>query len=94
MNLGPDFPTTGDCGDLGEYVAVPGGSASKAGWFITKLAQNWLNGSVVNRGVVFMAYPEYDNPVPPGRLLAVFGSSENTAQFPAMPPRLHLTYER
>ncbi len=92
VNLGPDFPQTFNCGDTGEYVAAPGGSASKPGWFITKLAQNWIDGSAANRGVVFMAYPEYDNPNPPGRLLAVFGSSEATPQFPAMPPRLRVTY--
>lgn len=94
VNLGPDFPTTGNCGDTGEYVAAPGGSASKPGWFVTKLAQNWLSGSLVNRGVVFMASPEYANPIPPGRLLAVFGSSEATPQFPALPPRLRVIYER
>ena len=94
LNLGPTFLTTGNCGDTGEYVAAPGGSASKPGWFITKLAQNWVDGSAANRGVVFMAYPELADPVPPGRILAIFGSSEDTAQFPAMPPRLRLTYER
>lgn len=81
--------TPGVCGDLDEYVALPGGMASKVGWYITLLAQAWVNGSP-NHGVVFTVNPGRPQP---GLYLGFFGSSENTPQLPAKPPRLRLRYE-
>lgn len=94
VNLGPNFYPNGDCGDVGEYVAMPGGSASKPGWFISDLVQDWIDGITPNEGVVFMGYPEYPDPVPPGRLAAAFGHSETGGNCPELPPRLRVRYRR
>jgi hypothetical protein len=81
-----------DCGDCGQYVAMPGGKASKEGWIITDLVRGWTSGSVQNCGVVLISSPEQPVPYPPGRLMAFFGHSENTGSCPSNPPRLRITY--
>ncbi|MHC4548188.1 MAG: DNRLRE domain-containing protein [Planctomycetota bacterium] len=92
VNLSPDFLITFDCGDTDQYVANAGGSASKAGWFITALVQGWVDGTTTNNGIVFMAFPEEAVPSPPGRLEAAFGNLELTGGCPDNPPRLLVKY--
>lgn len=92
VHLGPDFMGSGDCGDVDEYVPQPGGSASKTGWYITTLVQEWVDGTRVNHGVVFMAHPEQPVPDPPGRIGAIFGNIENSGFCPENPPRLLVEY--
>ncbi len=92
VNLSPDFLTSFECGDVDGYVAQPGGSASKTGWDVTDLVQDWVDGTSANNGVVFMAHPEEVDPDPPGRIWAVFGNTENTGLCPENPPRLLVEY--
>ena len=90
VNLAPNFPASS--GDLGSYVALPGGEASKAGWYISSLVREWIQDPSSNDGIVFAAFPEIADPDPPGRLFGVFGSSEETPQCPDNPPRLRVWY--
>lgn len=91
VHLNPDFPTDLECGDTETYVASSAGAANKSGWYITSLAQGWVDG-LANHGLVLKAVPETVGVAPGAAMSGYFAHAASNTRCGSNPPRLVVTY--
>ena len=92
VNLNPDFDNDYQCGDLDSYVADEGGSADKAGWYVTEAVQEWVSDGG-SHGFVLRPTPTLGSPETQGAMAAFFGHSEVATPCGEKPARLIVTYQ-